>query len=222
MAVAKDQEHVAGADKVRGKDGSGGGRAGGPVALHALVEASLEGMGYELVELERGAGGVLKVTLDTPGGTRPVMIDDCERVSRQLAHVFTVENVDYGRLEVGSPGVDRRLSRRRDFERFTGVQVDIRLRALLDGRRNLRGRLAGVGGDEASPSVRLELAPPRAPGDGARRRAAGKAAAGKVKGKANAVDAAPPQVVELALSGIESARLVPELNFRGMGRDASK
>ena len=88
-------------------------------ALTELVERTVEGLGYEFVELERLARGLVRVTIDTTneGG---ITLDDCERVSDQLTHLFTVENVPYERLEVSSPGVERPLKRARDWERFAG------------------------------------------------------------------------------------------------------
>jgi len=79
----------------------------GPVQV--VVEQALGGLGYELVELEFGQRGLLRVFIDAPEGIR---LEDCERASRQLSHVLTVENVDYSRLEVSSPGVDPPCTRR--------------------------------------------------------------------------------------------------------------
>jgi ribosome maturation factor RimP len=178
--------------------------------LFALIERSVEDLGYELADLER-SGGLLRVSIDAAQG---ITIEDCERVTRQLSHVLTVENVAYDRLEVGSAGVDRRLWRRRDFERFAGARIDVRLRALLDGRRKLRGRLlelvAGDGAERIRLKVEVEPAAKAAPGKAAPKRPAKKAA--EVEGP----------TVEVALAQIEWARLVPELNFKGIGRGAAK
>ena len=78
-------------------------------ALNELVERTVEGMGYEFVELERLARGLVRVTIDTTaeGG---ISLEDCERVSDQLTHLFTVEDIPYERLEVSSPGVEDRKS----------------------------------------------------------------------------------------------------------------
>ena len=93
-------------------------------ALNELVERTVEGMGYEFVELERLARGLVRVTIDTTaeGG---ISLEDCERVSDQLTHLFTVEDIPYERLEVSSPGVERPLKRARDWDRFAGELDEI-------------------------------------------------------------------------------------------------
>jgi len=106
--------------------------------LYALTEQALAGMDVELVDVERAAMGLLRVTIDRPGGVR---IEDCEQVSRQLSRVYEVENIDYRRLEVGSPGVDRPLRNEAELRRFAGERVEIRLREPRDGRKVFTGRL---------------------------------------------------------------------------------
>ena len=88
-------------------------------ALSALVKKTVEGLGYELVDVERLQRGLVRVTIDIVGDGG-ITLEDCERVSDQLTHLFTVEDVSYERLEVSSPGVERPLKRARDWERFTG------------------------------------------------------------------------------------------------------
>lgn len=128
-------------------------------ALTELVERTVEGLGYEFVELERLARGLVRVTIDTTneGG---ITLDDCERVSDQLTHLFTVENVPYERLEVSSPGVERPLKRARDWERFAGELAYVELYAPLAavgfpeaGRRKLEGRIVGLEGEAGSEVV---------------------------------------------------------------------
>ena len=110
--------------------------------LHALLEQTLPGLGYELVEVEASAKGrLVRVFIDKPNG---VDVEDCARVSDHLSRLFTVENVDYDRLEVSSPGLDRPLRKALDFERFAGHEAQIRLRVLVDNRRNFTGTLQGV------------------------------------------------------------------------------
>src|SRR5436190_23857476 len=107
--------------------------------LRALLERTLPGMGYELVDVETSPGGrLVRVFIDKDSG---VDVEDCARVSDQLTRLFTVENVDYDRLEVSSPGLDRPLRRAADFERFAGQEAQIRLRVLVDNRRNFTGVL---------------------------------------------------------------------------------
>lgn len=114
--------------------------------LHALLEQTLPGLGYELVEVEASAKGrLVRVFIDKPGG---VDVEDCARVSDHLSRLFTVENVDYDRLEVSSPGLDRPLRKPHHFERFAGKEAHIRMRVLIDNRRNFTGTLSGVRDDK--------------------------------------------------------------------------
>lgn len=149
----------------------------GPV--QAVIERTVSGLGYELVEAEIAGRGLLRVTIDLPAcaqATDParaadalppsVRVEDCEKVSHQLSHVLTVENVDYARLEVSSPGLDRPLKRPSDYLRFEGERVALRLREPLAGRRHFEGVLVR---DEAevAPGAparwALELSDPEAP-----------------------------------------------------------
>jgi len=106
-----------------------------------LVETTVNGLGYELVDLERSGRGMLRVFIDKPEG---ISVDDCQIVSNQLTRLFMVENVDYDRLEVSSPGLDRPLKKEADFSRFAGEKVQLKLRMPLDGRKNFVGMIAGV------------------------------------------------------------------------------
>jgi ribosome maturation factor RimP len=113
--------------------------------LGELLEQTVPALGYELVAWEiAGKGPLVRVFIDKPEG---VVVDDCARVSDQLTHLFTVENVEYGRLEVSSPGVDRPLTKLADFTRFAGEEAQINLRDLTDGTRKLKGIVRGVDGD---------------------------------------------------------------------------
>ncbi len=108
-------------------------------------------MGYQLTDVELGnRGRHIRVFIEKPEG---VDIDDCVKVSNHLSRVFAVENVDYDRLEVSSPGLDRPLKRREDFTRFAGEQVQVRLRAPVGGRRNFVGVLRGLEGDNLQIEV---------------------------------------------------------------------
>ena len=112
--------------------------------IEAVVEPTLKGMGYELVDLQvSNRGRLLRIFIDkVPGG---INLDDCAAVSRQLTRVLAVEGVDYDRLEVSSPGLDRPLKKAEDYARFAGEQVEVRMRyADTDGRRRFVGRLEGV------------------------------------------------------------------------------
>lgn len=106
--------------------------------LQTLIEPILLGMGYELVALERAGGGLLRLYIDKPEG---ILVEDCARVSNHLTRMFMVENVDYERLEVSSPGLDRPLVKPADFVRFAGERANLRLHAPLDGRKRFTGVL---------------------------------------------------------------------------------
>lgn len=119
--------------------------------LHQLVGKTLEGLGYELVDLERSAKGrLMRVFIDKPGG---VNLDDCSAVSQHLSRVLTVENVDYDRLEISSPGLDRPLRNERDFVRFAGLQARVKVRVPIEGQRNFVGVLRQAAGGK----VQLEV-----------------------------------------------------------------
>jgi ribosome maturation factor RimP len=101
-----------------------------------LVETTLAGMGYELVDLELSGRGLMRVFMDKPDG---IAVEDCERVSNQLVRLFTVEGVDYERLEVSSPGLDRVVKKEADFVRFAGQKAQIKMRVPMAGRKNFVG-----------------------------------------------------------------------------------
>jgi len=105
--------------------------------LQGLLENTLAGLGYELVDLERSPkGALLRIFIDKPGG---ITVEDCALVSNHLSRVFTVENVAYDRLEVSSPGLDRPLRKAEDFVRFSGQKAKLKLRVALEGQRNFVG-----------------------------------------------------------------------------------
>jgi ribosome maturation factor RimP len=106
-----------------------------------LVETTLTGLGYELVDLELSGRGLMRVFIDKPEG---IAIQDCERVSNQLTRLFTVEGVDFGRLEISSPGLDRPIKKESDFVRFRGQQAQLKLRVPMNGRKNFVGVLGDL------------------------------------------------------------------------------
>ena len=175
------------------------------------VEQTVTGLGYDLVDLERSAGGLLRVTIDLPWDPAQteeffVTVEDCEKVTRQLQYLLEVENVDYKRLEVGSPGIDRPLRNDNDFLRFVGHEVDITLKApigatgtdIAANRKKFRGTLerpeSGAGWQ-----IVWSDAPERKPG-------------ARVSKKAKPV---PVQVLGFTLDEIREARLAPVVNFKG-------
>jgi ribosome maturation factor RimP len=109
-----------------------------------LIETTLTGLGYELVDFEVSGRGLMRVFIDKPEG---ISLEDCERVSHQLTRLFTVENVDFDRLEISSPGLDRPIKKLADFIRFRGQKVQLKLRVPLNGRKNFAGILGEVQND---------------------------------------------------------------------------
>ncbi len=113
------------------------------VELANLIEPTIEQLGYELSDLELklgGRDGIVRVFIDKPDG---VDLSDCEIVSRQLSAILDVEDPLPGhyRLEVSSPGLDRKLTKPAHFQRFTGETIRVKLRFPVSGRRNFRGTL---------------------------------------------------------------------------------
>jgi ribosome maturation factor RimP len=153
------------------------------------VESGVSTLGFELVDCEQTPGGILRVFIDVPSGDRLIDINDCEQVSNQLVHQLPVEGIDFDRLEVSSPGMDRRLSKPAHFDRFMGQQVKLKLKRPLNNRRNFEGRLSPIEGQStasSAPAYRLVL---EEKADGA-------------------------SVLDFELSDLEQARLVPEFSFK--------
>lgn len=124
--------------------------------VRALAQPILADRGLDLVEVQfrrEAHGWVLRLYMDRPGG---VSLDDCQQVSEELGDHLDVEDViDHPyHLEVSSPGLDRPLTREADFVGFAGRAVRVRTREPLEGRRNFRGRLAGL----VEGAVLLDLA----------------------------------------------------------------
>ena len=105
------------------------------------LATTLEGLGYELVEVESSRGGLLRVFIDSPSG---ISVDDCARVSNHLTRAFAVEGIEYERLEVSSPGLDRPLKRLEDYVRFAGQRASLRLKLPQAGQRRFEGVVQGV------------------------------------------------------------------------------
>lgn len=109
--------------------------------VRLLLENTLPGMGYELVDFELTPGGGFRVFMDKPGG---ITVEDCVAVSNHLTRLFMVENVDYDRLEVSSPGLDRPLKKEADYVRFNGSLAKIRTRLPIDNQKRFLGRIVGI------------------------------------------------------------------------------
>ncbi len=190
------------------------------MALHEIVEQTVTGLGYDLVEVERLPGGLLRITIDLPWQPLQesqasealaapeafIAIEDCEKVTRQLQFALEVDGVDYQRLEVSSPGIDRLLRHEQDFERFAGELVDITLKepigAAAQGqvspnRKKFRGTLerseAGgwqvVWSDEPAPKPGQRVSKKREP--------------------------APLQALGFSFDELREARLADVVNFKG-------
>jgi ribosome maturation factor RimP len=185
------------------------------MAWQDTVAQTVSGLGFDLVDLERSAGGLLRVTIDWPwsppeaGADVPerfVTVEDCERVTRQLQYLLEVEGLDYRRLEVGSPGIDRPLRHETDFQRFVGEQVDITLKAPIGStgsvvaanRKKFRGVLE-PGAEAGQWQIVWSDEPPPKPGQRVSKKRA----------------AAPLQALAFSLDEIQQARLAPIVNFKG-------
>ena len=121
-----------------------------PARLLELLERTLPPMGYEVVDCDLSPSGrLVRVFIDKPGG---VDVEDCASVSNHLTRLLAVEGIDYDRLEVSSPGLDRPLKKESDFARFDGQEAKLRLREPIGNARRLTGVLRGV----AAGVVRLE------------------------------------------------------------------
>lgn len=116
-----------------------------------LLERTLTGLGYELVDGEFPRGGVIRIFID---GSSGINVDDCALVSNHLTRLFAVEDIDYTRLEVSSPGLDRPLRLVRDFVRFQGERARIRMRFPIGGQKNFVGILRGA--DEREVKLDVE------------------------------------------------------------------
>lgn len=196
------------------------------MALKEIVEQIVTGLGYDLVEIERSAGGLLRVTIDLPWvapvvdapiAEQFVTVEDCEKVTRQLQFALEVDQIDYRRLEVSSPGIDRPLRHTQDFERFVGYTIDVTLKQPLGAaaagqvsanRKKFRGVLERV--ESLADAAQLVLAEPSwqivwrdeivtKPGQ-----------------KISKKRALPPlQALGFVLSELKEARLAPIVSFKG-------
>ena len=112
------------------------------MTLETLLETTLNGLGYELVDMSMSAkSGLLRIFIDKQGG---ITLDDCTAVSNHLSNWLVVENIAYEHLEVSSPGLDRPLKKLEDFRRFAGEKVQIKLRMAIAGQRRFAGIIRGA------------------------------------------------------------------------------
>ena len=126
-----------------------------------VVSKIAVGMGYELIDLELDDSGLVRIFIDIVDNTRDVSVKDCELLTRQLLYQLPVENLAFERLEVSSPGIDRKLTKASHFERFLGSRIKISLKEAIDNIRNFEGILrkneVGGDGDVSETGYALEL-----------------------------------------------------------------
>lgn len=189
---------------------------------HTAIETTVAGLGYELVEVERAVGGLLRVTIDHPAADgmpeRFINVDDCERVTRQLQHVLEVEGLSYERLEVSSPGLDRPLKSAGDFRRFLGEQVEVTLKVPFKGRKRFRGELMSAESGWRvllAPTAAAAAAKKHAASRSAQARAAARAAETGETPSATVDAVADEKVLDFTLDEVREARLVPVIDFKG-------
>ena len=114
--------------------------------LGDLLESTVPAWGYELVDWDQSARSrLVRVFIDKPSG---VDVEDCARVSNHLTRLFAVEDIDFERLEVSSPGLDRPVKRLADYARFAGQEAQLTLRAPVDGAKRIKGILRGTDGED--------------------------------------------------------------------------
>jgi ribosome maturation factor RimP len=158
------------------------------VQLFDLIATTVGGLGYELVDIERAERGILRVFIDFPAAVAdekgPISVEDCATVSHQLSHVLMVENIDYERLEVSSPGLDRPVRTLADFERFAGEECTVKLRVAMPGTAN-RKTYTGILHAPQGDKIGLEFESK----DGS-------------------------ALLEFTLAELDKARLVPKVDFR--------
>ena len=163
--------------------------AAGIDKIREIAERVAQSSGLEVVDLELLGGGkarMLRIYIDKPGG---VTHDDCSNFSREAGTIFDVEDAVPGgqyTLEVSSPGLDRKLSKPEDFQRFVGSLVKLTTTDPVNGNRHFEGRLKSF----QDGRLELELTPR------------------KKSKKHEAVEAGTE--VEIAFSNVEKANLVPE------------
>ncbi len=179
------------------------------MALQDIVQQTVIGLGLDLVEIERLGGGLLRITIDCPYAAgaqqRLVTVEDCEGVTRQLQFALEVEQVEYRRLEVSSPGIDRLLRGPADLERFIGTVVDVNLKQPIGAaaagqvnanRKKFRGTL-----EQADAGWRLVWRDEPAVKPGQR-----------VSKKR---EPAPLQALDFVWDDVREARLAPIVDFKG-------
>jgi ribosome maturation factor RimP len=195
------------------------------VGLQTIVETTLKGLGYELVELEFGGRGLLRIFIDfadwkarkgskSDFNSEFIRVEDCEKATRQLNHVLTVEEIDYARLEVSSPGIDRPLNNSADFERFAGELVSLKLKKPFENRKNFEGIL-GV-----EENGKYSIVYDAVVKDAAQKKltklekAQGKTAVIVKTNTKKSAEPAPQLKLTFTLEEADRVRLVPQISFK--------
>ena len=174
-----------------------------PVDVQAVVISTVGGLGYELVDFERTASGVLRVFIDKEDG---ISVEDCANVSNHLTRVFAVENVDFDRLEVSSPGLDRPLKGIEAFRRFVGRGAKVKLNAMVDARKRFEGVIEGVDGGDITFRLIDDKAGPRIS------KASASKGTGKISAKVKvALKTTEDKLISVPVEKIDRARLIPEI-----------
>jgi ribosome maturation factor RimP len=172
--------------------------------VQAIVESTVGGLGYELVDFDLSARGLLRVFIDKADG---ISVEDCANVSNHLSRVLAVEGIDFERLEVSSPGLDRPLKKLEDFQRFVGCGAKVKLNAMIDSRKRFDGVIESAGAGGIAFRIIEDPAKTAGPGSGAPK-ISGKVLA-KAKGK-RASEPASAKLITVPIENIDRARLIPE------------
>lgn len=160
------------------------------IGWREAITATVVGLGFDVVDVERAPRGLLRITIDRQPGRKYaiasefVLVEDCEQVTRQLQYALEVEGLEYSRLEVSSPGLDRPLKIESDYERFAGLAISLVLKTPFQGRKNWQGVLQQALAPATGWSLHLK------------------------DGKAE-------QVLGFMFDEVREARLVPVVDFKG-------
>lgn len=130
--------------------------------LHDILETTVPGLGFELVDVEVTPAKIIRVFIDKPDG---LSVEDCALVSDHLSKVFLVEEIDYNRLEISSPGLERPLKKIQDYQRFIGRLAKVKTYELIDNQKVFQGHIESVDGDKITfklegeyPNITIEFA----------------------------------------------------------------
>ena len=179
--------------------------------IAAIVNAAVKGLGFELVDFERAGGGMMRVFIDKPDG---ISVENCADVSNHLTRLFMVENIDYSRLEVSSPGLDRPLKSMDDFKRFIGSPVKVRLNTTVDNRKRFDGTVESIDGEAITFKLLTEPVATAKIKTMKRSNAKAKAkdkAELKTAEKQTAGDIVEEKRITVMLDDLDRARLIPDV-----------